>query len=122
MFFARDLLAGEELFAPDVVVIEDGDIPRGSTWFGRDGVWRWIHDEAGQLEGLEDVRFDVEHLIDAGDHVIVLIQMKALCTATGARVGLDYAQVWTITEGRVSEIAVHLDRAKAFAAARVINA
>jgi ketosteroid isomerase-like protein len=115
-------MAGKDLFAPDVVVIEDGDIPRGGTWYGRAGVWRWIHDEAGQLDGLEDVCFDVEHLVDAGDDVIVLIQMTAIRAATQAPVELDYAQVWSITDGQVTEIAVHLDRAKAFAAARVMNA
>ena len=121
MFFTGDLLAGKDLFATDVVVIEDGNIPRGSTWYGRDGVWRWIHDELGQLDGLEDVNFEVEHLIDAGDDVIVLIQMTALHSATRAHVELDYAQVWTISGGQVTEIQVHLDRANAFASARVVG-
>jgi ketosteroid isomerase-like protein len=121
LFFGGDMLAGKHLFSPDVVVIEDGNIPRGSTWYGHDGVWRWIHDELGQLDGLEDVNFEVEHLIDAGDDVIVLIQMVAVHSASGVRLELDYAQVWTICDGQVTEIQVHLDRANAFASARVIG-
>jgi ketosteroid isomerase-like protein len=121
LFFAGDLRAGRDLFATDVVVIEDGNIPKGSIWFGHDGVWRWIHDELGQLEGLSDVRFEVEHLIDAVDDVIVLIRMLAVHIATHADLELDYAQVWTVRDGQVSEIQVHLDRANAFASTQVLQ-
>jgi ketosteroid isomerase-like protein len=120
LFFAGDLRVGRDLFATDVVVIEDGNIPKGSTWVGPEGVWRWIHDELGQLEGLSDVRFEVEHLIDAGDDVIVLIRMLAVHIATQAKLELDYAQVWTVRNGQVGEIQVHLDRANAFASAQVL--
>ena len=119
MFFAGDFRAGRDLFATDVVVIEDGNIPKGSTWVGHDGVWRWIHDDLGQLDGLSDVRFEVEHLIDAGDDVVVLIRMVAVHIATQAKLELDYAQVWTVRNGQVSEIQVHLDRAHALASAQV---
>jgi ketosteroid isomerase-like protein len=121
LFFAGDFGAGRHLFAADVVVIEDGNIPRGSTWVGHDGVWRWIHDDLGQLEGLTDVRFDVEHVIDAGDDVVVLIRMVAVHVSTRANVDLDYAQVWTIRDGQVSAIQVHLDRANAFATAHLVE-
>jgi ketosteroid isomerase-like protein len=121
LFFAGDLRAGRDLFATDVVVIEDGNIPKGSIWFGHDGVWRWIHDELGQLEGLSDVRFEVEHLIDGGDDVIVLIRMLAVHIATHTKIELDYAQVWTVRDGQVSEIQVHLDRANAFASTQVLQ-
>ena len=114
--------AGRDLFATDVVVVEDGSLPRGSTWVGHDGIWRWIHDDLGQLEGLSRVRFEVEHVIDAGDDVVVLIRMQAVHIATQARLELEYAQVWTIRDGQVSEIRVHLDRANAFAAAHVVEA
>lgn len=122
LFFSGELRAGRDLFASDVVVVEDGNIPRGATWAGRDGVWRWIHDDRGQLEGLSHVRFDIEHVIDAGDDVIVLIRMQAVHIGTQAKVELEYAQVWTIRGGRVSEIRVHLDRGKAFASAHVVEA
>jgi ketosteroid isomerase-like protein len=120
LFFAGDFRAGRDLFATDVVVIEDGNIPKGSIWYGHDGVWRWIHDELGQLEGLSDVRFEVEHLIDAGDDVIVLIRMLAVHDDTSTKLELDYAQVWTVRDGQVCEIQVHLDRANAFASAQVL--
>jgi ketosteroid isomerase-like protein len=122
LFFSGDLRAGRDLFASDVVVVEDGSLPRGSTWVGHDGIWRWIHDDLGQLEGLSHVRFEVEHVIDAGDDVIVLIRMQAMHMATRARLELEYAQVWTIRDGQVSEIRVHLDRANAFASAHAVEA
>jgi len=121
LFFAGDFGAGRHLFPPAVVVIEDGNIPKGSTWVGHDGVWRWIHDDLGQLEGLKDVRFEVEHVVDAGDHVVVLIRMVAVHVTSCANVDLDYAQVWTIHDGQVSAIQVHLDRTNAFAAANAIE-
>jgi ketosteroid isomerase-like protein len=121
LFFAGDLRAGRDLFATDVVVIEDGNIPRGSVWFGHEGVWRWIHDELGQLERLSDVHFEVEHLIDAGDDVIVMIRMVAVHVDTQANLELEYAQVWTIRDEQVTEIQVHLDRANAFASTQVLQ-
>jgi ketosteroid isomerase-like protein len=121
LFFAGDLRAGRDLFATGVVVIEDGNIPKGSTWVGHDGVWRWIHHELGQLVGLSDVRFEVEHMIDAGDDVIVLIRMLAVHIATQANLDLEYAQVWTVRDGQVSEIQAHLDRANAFASTQVLE-
>jgi ketosteroid isomerase-like protein len=122
LFFAGDLRTGRDLFATDVVVVEDGSLPRGSTWVGHDGIWRWIHDDLGQLEGLSHVRFEVEHVIDAGDDVIVLIRMQAIHLATQAKLELEYAQVWTVRDGQVSEIKVHLDRANAFASAHAVEA
>lgn len=121
LYLSGDLDAGHDLFAADVIVTEDSQIPRGSTYVGHAGLARWFNDDIGQLDGLEEVRFEIEHLIDSGENVVVLVRMVATAAGSGERVELDYAQVWTIRDGQVSSIHVHLDRANAISAARAVE-
>jgi ketosteroid isomerase-like protein len=72
------------------------------TYRGPEGVRRWFDAWEGTMD---EVRFDVDELVDAGDRVIAVSRMVARSHTTGIEVEQAVAMVWTIRDGR----AVRLD-------------
>ena len=72
------------------------------TYRGPEGVRRWFDAWEGTME---EVRFDVDELVDAGDRVIAVSRMVARSHTTGIEVEQAVALVWTLRDGR----AVRLD-------------
>ena len=72
------------------------------TYRGADGVRRWFDAWEGTMD---EVRFDVDELIDAGDRVIAVSRMVARSHTSGIEVEQAVALVWTLRDGR----AVRLD-------------
>jgi ketosteroid isomerase-like protein len=54
---------------------------------------------------MDEVRFDVDELVDAGDRVIAISRMVARSHTSGIEVEQAVALVWTVRDGR----AVRLD-------------
>ena len=72
------------------------------TYRGAEGLQRWM-DAWGDT--MDEVRFDVDELVDAGDRVIAVSRMVARSHTTGIEVEQAVALVWTLRDGR----AVRLD-------------
>jgi ketosteroid isomerase-like protein len=72
------------------------------TYRGPEGVRRWFDAWEGTMD---EVRFDVDELVDAGDRVIAVSRMVARSHTTGIEVEQAVALVWTVRDGR----AVRLD-------------
>jgi ketosteroid isomerase-like protein len=72
------------------------------TYRGPEGVRRWFDAWEGTMD---EVRFDVDELVDAGDRVIAVSRMVARSHTTGIEVEQAVALVWTLRDGR----AVRLD-------------
>jgi ketosteroid isomerase-like protein len=72
------------------------------TYRGPQGVRRWFDAWEGTMD---EVRFDVDELVDAGDRVIAVSRMVARSHTTGLEVEQAVALVWTLRDGR----AVRLD-------------
>ena len=72
------------------------------TYRGPEGVRRWFDAWEGTMD---EVRFDVDELVDAGDRVVAVSRMVARSHTTGLEVEQAVALVWTLRDGR----AVRLD-------------
>jgi ketosteroid isomerase-like protein len=72
------------------------------TYRGPEGVRRWFDAWEGTMD---EVRFDVDELVDAGDRVIAVSRMVARSHTSGIEVEQAVALVWTLRDGR----AVRLD-------------
>jgi ketosteroid isomerase-like protein len=72
------------------------------TYRGPQGVRRWFDAWEGTMD---EVRFDVDELVDAGDRVVAVSRMVARSHTTGLEVEQAVALVWTLRDGR----AVRLD-------------
>jgi uncharacterized protein len=72
------------------------------TYRGPQGVRRWFDAWEGTMD---EVRFDVDELVDAGDRVVAVSRMVARSHTTGLELEQAVALVWTLRDGR----AVRLD-------------
>jgi ketosteroid isomerase-like protein len=72
------------------------------TYRGPEGLRRWM-DAWGDT--MDEVRFEVEEMVDAGDCVIALTRLVARSRTTGIELAQPVAMVWTLRDG----LAVRLD-------------
>jgi ketosteroid isomerase-like protein len=87
---------------------------------GHEGVRRFWRE---WLSSWEWVEFEQERYIDAGDRVVVFQRTHARGRTSGVETELgDYAQVWTLRDGRVTGVRFYLDRDEALADAGVVDA
>jgi len=68
---------------------------------GHEGLRRFFRE---WHEAWENVEYDFEELIDAGDQVISVVTRRARGRASGADVEWHVALVWTLREGRVTRL------------------
>ena len=68
-------------------------------------------------EAWENIEYDYDELIDAGEEVISVATRRGRGRVSGAEVELAVALVWTIREGRVVRVAWFRSRAEALEAA-----
>ena len=72
--------------------------PAAYTYRGIDGFRSFLR----ALDTLWE-RFDIQpvRFVEAGDHVVVVIQVEARGRESGAEVSAQYANTWTFRDGRV---------------------
>lgn len=104
----RDLLSDEiEIRLPPVY-------PDAEVYRGREGLLRW---EQMIRETWGEWRFEPERFFDLGGQVLVLARIVAEGGASGVRLDRKVAHVWSLRDGRVTSVEVHLDPAEALRAA-----
>jgi ketosteroid isomerase-like protein len=82
---------------------------------GHEGVRRFWRQWLGPWDHME---FEQEAYFDAGDKVVVFQRMHARGKASGAETRFgDYAQVWTLREGKIVRMKFYADRDEALRAA-----
>jgi ketosteroid isomerase-like protein len=84
------------------------------TYRGPEGVRRWFDAWEGTMD---EVRFDVDELVDAGDRVIAVSRMVARSHTTGIEVEQAVALVWTVRDGRAVRLDPYATREEAVRAA-----
>jgi ketosteroid isomerase-like protein len=91
-----------ELVTEDLtIVIPPSMSAEPDVYEGRVGLQRYVDGFAGMLE---DVRFEVEQLVQADDRVIVLLQMKGRGVTSGIPAALDTAVAVWLREGRIARM------------------
>ncbi len=71
------------------------------TYRGPEGVRRWFDAWGGTMD---EVRFDVDELLDAGDQVVAVSRLVARSHTTGLELGQAVALVWTLRDGRAMRL------------------
>jgi ketosteroid isomerase-like protein len=87
--------------------------PDGQIYRGRSGVVRFFRRWLGAWETYD---FEVEEVLDAGAHVVVMLCERGRAKGTGAEVDHRFAQVWTLRDGRVVLWRAYAVREEALAA------
>jgi ketosteroid isomerase-like protein len=102
-----------ETFDPDI----EGDfthMPEGRTATGRDEVRREI--ARWQLTW-DELRTDIEELVDAGDKVLLVVRQTGVAKQSRIELDMRYAQIFELEDGRVLRMKTFLDVADARMAA-----
>jgi uncharacterized protein len=92
---------------PAVIALLDDDVewevtdvlPQGGSFRGRDGVGEFFQGIGEAWEGLE---LELEHLLDAGDHVVGIGQAHGTLSSSGGAAGYGFAHVFTLQGGNVT--------------------
>jgi uncharacterized protein len=102
-----------ELVDPEVEVHDLPLTPDSGAYYGHAG----LREAMRNVElAFEDVRFEAEDFLDAGDDVVVLVRMIGRGKGSGVEVDARIAHVWTLREGKGVRVRV-LDRDDALEAA-----
>jgi ketosteroid isomerase-like protein len=96
-WFARgDLDRFFKFVDPDVEIVEPFELPGARTYHGHEGLLDAFQTWAGQWD---DFRAEPERIIDAGDHVVVLVHQFGRGKASGATVEQRVGYVCTLRDG-----------------------
>jgi ketosteroid isomerase-like protein len=94
-----------EWLDPDFEYCEDPALPGAGTYRGIDAFREVV---SAYLDALSEMRLEAEEFIDAGDHVLVLINWWAR-GKSGAEGEMRQAGIFTVREGRVASWRVVFD-------------
>jgi uncharacterized protein len=83
-------------------------LPWGGTHHGPDGVRSFARIFRDHVEG---PWADPDDFLDAGDRVVVLGRLRGQARESGQEFEVDFAHVWTLTDGIASRAQIYYDSA-----------
>lgn len=88
---------GPDLLAEDVEWVNPHDaVERGS----RQGIDSFNEAISSVYDAWEEVRFETERVIDSGDEVVALGQVRGSGRGAGIEVERPHGEIWTFRDGR----------------------
>jgi uncharacterized protein len=102
-----------ELIDPEIEIHDPPLTPDARVYRGHDG----LREAMRNVElAFEEVRFEAEEFLDAGDDVVVLVRMVGRGKGSGVNVDARIAHLWNFRDGKGVRVRV-LERDEALAAA-----
>lgn len=98
------------------IEVHDHDIPDAGVYQGHDGFVRWMEDWG---RAWESYSMRPENFIDAGDRIVVLIQMTATGGGSGVTVRRQDGLVYELSDGLIVRVDYFNNQRDALAAAGV---
>ena len=96
---------------PEIEWVPAPELPEAGRVRGREAFVGFMRTWS---EDFDDWSMEVEHLIDAGDgQVVAFMRQWATGRESGVPVELEFAQVWSLRDGRAIRIRNFLDRDRA---------
>jgi ketosteroid isomerase-like protein len=103
-----------DLLHPDIKWHTRADLPDSATYSGHDDVATLM---AEWFEGaFDDIRVEVEELIDAGDGVVAVLRLHGRVRDSTQEVDMSETHVLTMLDGKVTEIREYPTKAEALKA------
>lgn len=109
-FVDREHEPAFELLHPDILWHTRADLPDTATHRGHDGAATLMAEWFGAFE---DLRVDVEELIDAGDRVVVVLRLHGRARGSAREVDMSETHVLTMRDGKVAEVHEYATKAEA---------
>jgi ketosteroid isomerase-like protein len=98
---------------PEIAMIESSTIPGATSAYGIDAVRRYMASFANYWD---EIRFEPQDYIDAGEQVIVVARLVGRGKASGIDVNRVWAYVWTVRDGKALRMEGYANRAEALKA------
>jgi ketosteroid isomerase-like protein len=99
-----------DLLHPDIQWHTRADLPDAATHRGHDGARMLMAEWFGAFD---DLRVDVEELIDAGDRVVVVLRLHGRVRGSAHEVDMSETHVLTMRDGKVTEVHEYPTKAEA---------
>jgi len=109
-FVDREHEPNLDLLHPDVRWHTRADLPDTATHRGHDGAATLM---AGWFGAFDDLRVDVEELIDVGDRVVAVLRLHGRARGSAREVEMSETHVLTMRDGKVTEIHEYPTKAEA---------
>jgi ketosteroid isomerase-like protein len=103
-----------QLCSPDFELRDLPSLPGSGVFIGHDAARGWW---VTLVDALEDLRFDADGFIDAGDRVVVVNHATGRGRGSGADVEMHFSSVWTLSNEEIVKCIVYDDHAEALQAA-----
>jgi ketosteroid isomerase-like protein len=105
-----------EMLAPDFVwdMSHFDGWPEAQTYDGIEGAQTFLRD---WTEAWDDWQLDIESLHESGDRVLVVMHQRGRSKATGLRIEMRFAQLFTVRDGRQTRMEMYSDVTEAMRAA-----
>jgi ketosteroid isomerase-like protein len=87
--------------------------PEQQTYEGVEGANAFLCEWIGAWDHWE---VEAEAFHSTGDKVVAIMHQRGQSKATGARVDMHYAQVWTLDEGKLTRMEMYSDQSEALKA------
>jgi uncharacterized protein len=104
---------GLDKLDPEVSMVESETLPGAASAYGIEAVERYIRSFARHWE---QIRFEPQEYIDAGNQVVVVAQLVGQGKKSGIEVTRTWAYVWTLRGRKVLRMQGHADRDEALQA------
>jgi ketosteroid isomerase-like protein len=101
-----------EWIAPDITVRDRESGPDRATHHGVVGVKDLFQ---SMMEAFDEIRFEPEEFIKAGNDVVVVLRQHARGRGSGVRIASTTAHVWTMQKGRPVDLRIFRDKDRALA-------
>jgi ketosteroid isomerase-like protein len=104
-----------ELMDPDFVwdMSKFGGWPERELYPGIEGAREFL---AQWLEAWDDWKVELKMLLDAGEKVVAIVHQQGRSKATGLPVDMEFAQVWSLQQGRQIRMEMYADTDEALKA------
>ncbi len=99
-----------DLLHPDIRWHTRADLPDTATYRGRDAAATLLAEWFGAFE---DLRVDVEEVIDAGDRVVAVLRLHGRARGSAHEVDMSETHVLTMRDGKVTEVHEYPTKAEA---------
>jgi ketosteroid isomerase-like protein len=102
LWTTRDFAAIPDVAHPDVVFDVSRNVFNPGAHQGIDGFLRFVE----QIDEMwDDLQFEPEEFIDAGDSVVAAVRMSGKGRTSGARAEMRMFAIWTLRDGKVARVA-----------------
>jgi ketosteroid isomerase-like protein len=97
----------------DEVVLDASRFPDGNVYHGAEEYRNFFRRWFGSWD---ELRIEAERFIDAGEQVVVFVTIAGRGKGSGVSVKRDFADLWTVRDGKVVSLVGFLDRRNALEA------